>query len=153
MNKQALNYATTRNNSGDDWSTPKHVTDKLISLGYIDNDYFDPCPLNHDINKWDGTKVDWGKTNFVNPPYSTKLKNTFVQKAVEENKKGKKVVLLIPAATSTILFHDWIYPNAKEILFVERRIKFGGKETSGMHDSMIVVLGEREEVKLGIFKQ
>ena len=153
MNKQALNYAITRNNSGDDWSTPDHIINKLIELDYIDGCYFDPCPLNHNIKDWDGLEVEWGSTNFVNPPYSSKLKNSFVEKAISESKKGKKVVLLIPAATSTRLFHDWIYPNAKEILFVERRIKFGGKEKAGMHDSMIVILGSRNSVKLGTFKQ
>ena len=153
MSKQAINYAVVRNNSGDDWSTPDHIINKLIELNYIDGTYFDPCPLNHNVNDWDGLEIEWGSTNFVNPPYSSKLKNAFCVKAVEEMKKGKKVVLLIPAATSTKLFHDIIFPNAKEILFVERRIKFGGKEKAGMHDSMIVILGSRDSVKLETFKQ
>mgnify|MGYP003399750486 FL=1 len=97
-----------------------------------------------------------GKINFVNPPYSQKLKEQFVKKAVEEMKKGKVSVFLIPVSTSTKLFHEWIKPNASEIDFLKGRIKFGkrdengnfylplndkGKTQSGTKDSMIVVFG------------
>lgn len=90
----------------------------------------------------------------MNPPYSLKLKEAFVLKAIEEMKKGKKSVFLIPVSTSTRLFHNHIKPNAKSIEFVEGRIKFGkidsngnfylplndkGKTQSGTKDSMIVV--------------
>ena len=37
---------------------------------------FDPCPLNHNLNLWDGLEIEWGKSNFINPPYSRKLKKT-----------------------------------------------------------------------------
>lgn len=55
--------------------------------------------------------------------------------------------MLLPVSTSTALFHDWIKPNAKEIRFVRKRIKFLGVNTKGeyvtnktpMHDSMIVI--------------
>lgn len=56
-------------------------------------------------------------------------------------------VLLLPVSTSTKLFHHVIKPNAKEIRFVEGRIKFEGINTKGefvndkapMHDSMLVI--------------
>ena len=38
---------------------------------------------------WDGLEIEWGDVNFVNPPYSRKLKDAFVKKAVEDLKKGK----------------------------------------------------------------
>jgi len=92
--------------------------------------------------------IDWGERNFVNPPYNRKLKEAFVKKAIEESKKGKLCVLLLPVSTSTILFHDFILPNAKEIRFLKGRVKFIGFNTfgkkvtnkPGMHDSMVVVL-------------
>ena len=95
---------------------------------------------------------------FVNPPYSRKLKEAFVIKGVEEMKKGKLCVFLIPVSTSTALFHDWIKPNATEIEFIRGRIKFGkldkngnfylplnkhGKTQSGTKDSMVVVFDGR----------
>lgn len=77
-------------NHKDDWATPPKFYEKLHEEFEFD---FDPCPFNHDLEKWDGLKVEWWNSNFVNPPYSQKLKETFIMKALEESKKGKKCVL------------------------------------------------------------
>lgn len=147
----------------DDWATPLYFYEELNKEF---NFNFDPSPFNHNIEDWDGLEVDWKERNFINPPYSLKLKEAFVKKAIKESKKGKVCVMLIPTSTSTKLFHDYIKPNAKEIRFVRGRIPFIGinskgeyvnfhlkhkgnnKEipsdakivkNSGMHDSMIVI--------------
>lgn len=128
-------------NNNDDWSTPSYFYDKLNEEFNFD---FDPCPLNA---TFDGLDVNWGRVNFINPPYSRKLKEAFVAKAISESKKGKTCVMLLPVSTSTKLYHDVILPNAKEIRFVRRRIKFEGTNTKGsfvtkktpMHDSMIII--------------
>jgi site-specific DNA-methyltransferase (adenine-specific) len=130
----------------DNWATPKKLYDELNHEFKFD---FDPCPLNEDeiTEENDGLKIEWGKCNFVNPPYSRKLKEAFVIKAINESKKGKICVMLLPVSTSTKLFHDWIKPNASEIRFLRGRPRFLGKNTkgeyvenkAGMHDSMIVV--------------
>jgi len=127
----------------DDWKTPINFYDKLNEEFDFD---FDPCPYRHDMS-WDGLEVEWGKSNFVNPPYSRKLKEAFIMKAIEESKKGKLCVVLLPVSTSTKIFHDHILPNNKEIRFVRRRLKFSGYNSNGefvdnkcgMHDSMIVI--------------
>lgn len=132
----------------DDWKTPPYFYDPLNEEFDFD---FDPCPYQHDLNKWDGLKVDWGERTFVNPPYSVDLKKEFVLKAISESKKGKLCIVLIPVSTSTKLFHDHILPNKKDIRFVKRRIKFHGLNTKGvyvtkenaMHDSMIVIFDGR----------
>jgi len=124
----------------DNWATPKEFYDLLDAEFHFD---YDPCPL----NGTDGLTKEWGKSNFINPPYSRKLKEAFVRKAVEESRRGKVCVMLLPVSTSTALFHDWIKPNAKEIRFIRGRIKFLGTNTKGeyvtnkapMHDSMVVV--------------
>ena len=123
-----------------DWETPKDFYKKLDDEFSFD---FDPCPLNHEF---DGLEIEWGKSNFINPPYSRKLKEAFIKKAFEESKKGKICVLLLPVSTSTKIFHDYIYGKA-EIRFLRKRIKFKGINTfgkkvenkCGMHDSMIVI--------------
>lgn len=131
----------------DNWSTPKEFYDALDKEFFFD---FDPCPLSLGEIKpeADGLMIEWGQRNFVNPPYSRKLKEAFVRKAVEESRRGKLCVMLLPVSTSTALFHDWIKPNAKEIRFVRGRISFEGINTFGklvgkgsapMHDSMVVV--------------
>ena len=118
----------------DDWRTPEDFYDKLDDEFHFD---FDPCPFQHQIEDdhsmewdfWDWLKIDWGKRNFVNPPYSDKketwkLKSSFVKKALEESRKWKLCVLLIPASTSTKLFHEVIQPNSTEIRFIKWRINF-----------------------------
>ena len=131
----------------DNWKTPKDLYDKLDLEFNFD---FDPCPLNLEkiTPEKDGLLKDWGQCNFVNPPYSRKLKEAFINKAIEESEKGKTCVCLIPVSTSTILFHDFILPNISEpIRFLRGRVKFEGINTfgehvtnkCGMHDSMIVI--------------
>jgi len=125
----------------DNWATPKEFYEKLNAEFNFD---FDPCPLH---SEFDGLKIDWGLTNFVNPPYSRLLKELFVKKAIEQKNLGKTSVMLLPVSTSTKLFHDHIQPNANEIRFIKGRIKFLGINTKGeyvtnkspMHDSMIVI--------------
>jgi site-specific DNA-methyltransferase (adenine-specific) len=131
------------------WATPRDFYDKLNEEFNFD---FDPCPLNTGeiTPDKDGLLIPWGKRNFVNPPYSRKLKEAFVRKAVEESLKGALCVMLLPVSTSTVLFHEWVKPHATEIRFVRGRIPFEGVNTFGekvgkgsapMHDSMIVVFG------------
>ena len=132
--------------NSDNWSTPKDLYDKLNTEF---NFGFDPCPLNTGeiTPENDGLLIEWGNRNFINPPYSKKLKEAFIKRAIEESKKGKLCVMLLPVSTSTILFHDFILPHAKEIRFLKGRVKFIGVNTKGeyvtnkspMHDSMIVV--------------
>lgn len=138
-------------NNDDNYATPPEFYNELNKRFNFD---FDPCPYNEGEIINDGLKIEWGKSNFVNPPYSLKLKEAFVKKAIEEMHKGKTSVFLIPVSTSTKLFHDYIKPNAKQIEFVRGRIKFGkindkgefyyplnkkGKTQSGTKDSMIVI--------------
>lgn len=96
-----------------------------------------------------------GGANFINPPYSRKLKEAFVIKALEESRCGKLCVLLLPVSTSTALFHDVIKPNAKSIEFLRGRVKFEQRDADGVfrahgcgqHDSMIVVFDGRDGTK------
>ena len=130
----------------DNWATPKDLYDKLNAEFNFD---FDPCPFNDGeiTPDKDGLLIEWGQSNFINPPYSRKLKEAFVKKAIDESKKGKTCVMLLPVSTSTVLFHEFIQPNAKEIRFIKGRVKFTGINTKGvlvnntppMHDSMIVI--------------
>lgn len=50
------------------------------------------------------------------------------------------VVLLIPARTDTVYFHDYIYlqPNV-EIRFIRGRLKFGDGKNSAPFPSMVVI--------------
>jgi len=129
----------------DDWATPNSLYNEL------DNEFhfnFDPCPL---FSTFNGLEIDWKERNFINPPYSRKLKEAFITKAVIEANKGKLCVMLLPVSTSTKIFHEIILPNKKEIRFLRGRVKFEGintfgervKNKCGMHDSMIVIFDGR----------
>ena len=127
----------------DDWKTPKYLYNDLDKEFHFD---FDPCPFMHDIKLWNGLDVEWGNSNFVNPPYSRTLKELFIRKAYKEYLKNKLVVMLLPVSTSTKIFHEIILPNC-EIRFIKGRVKFEGINSfgqsvtnkCGMHDSMIVI--------------
>lgn len=140
-------------NNDDNYATPPDFYTELNRRFNFD---FDPCPYNEGEIE-DGLVKEWGNSNFINPPYSQKLKEAFVKKAIEEFKKGKLCVMLLPVSTSTALFHDYILPNASKIEFVRGRIKFGkrdkngdfyyvrnkqGNIQSGTKDSMIVIFGK-----------
>lgn len=131
-----------------DWATPDSVFNFIEKeLWFKKKIFFDPCPFTHDIEKWDWLKIDWKGYNFINPPYELKLKTSFVKKAIEEAKKWNTCIMLLPVSTSTKLFHDYILPNQKNVIFLKGRVKFSGWNTKGewvsdkcgMHDSMIVV--------------
>lgn len=74
------------------WLTPPELYAKLDAEFHFD---FDPCHYPSDFN---GLTVAWGKMNYVNPPFRKKdgSPTAFVRKAIEENKKGKGVVLTLP---------------------------------------------------------
>jgi hypothetical protein len=88
-------------NHKDDWATPPDFLEK-IRKKY--GDFFDPCPWQHDISKWNGLKVEWQELNYVNPSYNLKDKTEFVKTAVDYSVFGCKSVLLLPVSTSTVLF-------------------------------------------------
>lgn len=111
----------------DNYKTP------LWLFNLFDN-WFDPCPLDNNP-KFDGLTIDWRDRNFVNPPYSNTL--SWVKKAIEENKKGNTIALLLKLDCSTIWFRELI--NAKaHILFINERVKFNGKAPN--FPNMLVIL-------------
>jgi len=86
--------------------------------------YFDPCPY---MSVFDGLEIEWGEKNFVNPPYS-KIKE-FVDKAIEEHKNHREVVLLIPARTDTQYFKKLVNYGC-DITFVTGRLHFNNSNSA-----------------------
>ncbi len=81
------------------WLTPPDVYEKLNKEFKFT---FDPCPYPLP-DGFDGFTCEWGKSNYVNPPFGSIIHNgkkkgpTFwTRKAIEEFKKGKKVVMVYP---------------------------------------------------------
>lgn len=127
----------------DQWATPQSFFDQLNEEF---NFTLDPCAdkENAKCKKFytkedDGLKKDWGgETVFCNPPYGRAIKD-WVKKCSEEGQKiNTKVVMLIPARTDTIYFHEYIYQKA-EIRFIRGRLKFGEATNSAPFPSMVVI--------------
>jgi len=73
------------------------------------------------------------------------MQNAFIVKGIEEWRKGKTVVFLIPARTDTKRFHEIFIPFATEIRFLKGRLKFDDQKNSAPFPSMIVVFkGEKQ---------
>lgn len=86
---------------------------------------FDPCPLDHDLTKWDGLKTDWKRWTYVNPPFN-KIK-PWLMKASTECDKGNNSVFLIPARVSTKYWKNLIWFNDNcRVFFLNGRVCFKG---------------------------
>jgi hypothetical protein len=101
--------------NSDSYSTPKW-------LMRVFENWYDPCPLN-DNPTIDGLKLNWEDKTYINPPYSNPL--PWVEKAIEEMKKGKLIVMLLRADSSTKYFQKC--QEYGEVIYFGRRIKFNGK--------------------------
>ena len=117
----------------DNWETPKWVMEMFQY-------WFDPCPLDPNP-KEDGLKKEWFERTYVNPPYSNPL--PWVKKAIEENKKGKTIVMLLNFDSSTKWFKLLFEANAHFLYFAER-LKFSGKG-SNPKASMLAILSVNSE--------
>lgn len=89
--------------NGDDgkhyWITPQTVYKQLDAEFSFT---FDPCPFPLSEG-FDGLTCEWGESNYVNPPFGAiehqgkKKGATFwARKALEECRKGKRVVMVYP---------------------------------------------------------
>ncbi len=81
------------------WLTPPDAFAALDSQFHFD---FDPCP--HPLPEgFDGLTCEWGESSYVNPPFGSivhegkkKGPTAWARKAIAENAKGKRVVLVYP---------------------------------------------------------
>jgi phage N-6-adenine-methyltransferase len=69
---------------------------------------------------------EWGVSNWCNPPYSDIP--PWVEKAIEQHKKGRTTVMLVPADTSVKWFKR-AYESCNEVRFISGRISFVNAET------------------------
>ena len=81
------------------WLTPDDLMKQLNNEFNFD---FDPAPYPKPKD-FDGLTCEWGKSNYVNPPFGSiihegkkKGATAWVRKAIKENEKGKDVVLVYP---------------------------------------------------------
>jgi hypothetical protein len=81
------------------WITPPELYEQLnLEFGFD----FDPCP-HPKPEGFDGLTCEWGKSNYVNPPFGSivhqgrkKGPTAWARKAIAEHEQGKTVVLVYP---------------------------------------------------------
>ena len=73
------------------WVTPPDLYKILDNEFHFD---FDPCPHPRP-DGFDGLLVDWGKSNWVNPPFTGGVM-AWCKKAILERDKGNLVVVILP---------------------------------------------------------
>lgn len=150
----------------DEWETPPDFFEKLNAEFRFT---LDPCALPETAKcptyftpDDDGLSRPWiapgGGAVFCNPPYSRRTKDKpgqedWIKKAAEEGSRpGAVVVMLIPARTDTLAFHEYIYHKA-EIRFIKGRLRFrvnGKAGDAAPFPSMLVIFRGKEEKPLKI---
>jgi hypothetical protein len=119
----------------DNYPTPKWLLD-------VFENWFDPCPLDSNP-KFNGLNIDWKDRTYVNPPYSDPLE--WVRKAIIEANKGKLIVMLLRADSSTKYFQ--LCQQYGEVIYFGRRIKFNNK--TPYFASMLVIFNEKSLINEG----
>ena len=130
------------------WLTPDDLMKELNDEFNFD---FDPAP--YPLPKdFDGLTCDWGKSNYVKPPFGSiihqgkkKGPTAWVRKALEENKKGKDIVFLYP-------LHKWILMlldagaevrNLGNVKWLATEDKQPSKIGTGSHIACFIIKGKK----------
>lgn len=131
----------------DNWRTPKKIYEDLDKEFHFD---FDPCP--YPMPDWDGIEVEWGNSNFVNPPYSETER--WIRKALLERRyMDRNSVMLLRLDASTKWFRDLILPNAEIRLFDDRLhfVNMNGKASRSDHASILAIMnGSKKRLNLKV---
>jgi hypothetical protein len=100
------------------WLTPPALYAELNAEFNFD---FDPCPCPKP-DDFDGLTCEWGWSNYVNPPFGSvnhegrkKGITAWIRKAIEEQKKGKLVVLVYPLDKWVLMILETILGDHAEI--------------------------------------
>jgi hypothetical protein len=127
----------------DKTGTPKDLYKDLHKEFNFD---FDPCPLCYnpetDVS---GLEQEWGKCNFVNPPYSDI--GPWLKKGIECLKEGKKSVFLITARPNSRYWFETVWKHASEIRWLQGRVKFI-KGSGGLPIGSVIVVLDPKTHKL-----
>lgn len=148
------------NGNGDDgkhyWLTPP---DLMADMQEEFNFDFDPCPFPKP-DDFDGLTCEWGKSNYVNPPFGSimhqgpndkkpkkKGPTAWARKAIEESKKGKKVVLVYPIDKWILMLLEAgaKVSNLGDVKWVATEDGSVGKGT-GRHIAQFVLEGWEENI-------
>jgi len=116
----------------DEWQTPSWLLN-------IFEGWDDPCLP----GRTDGLQREWGPRAYVNPPYSNPL--PWVEKALCEAKKGKRIVMLLRHDSST----EWwrkLHEGGGHFLAIVGRLHHSNSRAASPFPSVLVILNGTNEV-------
>ena len=128
----------------EDWGTPPALFSELHAEFNFTIDAA-ASPVNAKLPRYwtienNALLQDWrGERVFCNPPYG-KTQKDFIRKAAEC--KADIAVLLIPARTDTLIWHECIF-NIAEIEFIKGRLRFEGATGNAPFPSAVVIYRKR----------
>lgn len=133
------------------WLTPPELMKELDDEFKFD---FDPAP--YPLPKdFDGLTCEWGKSNYVNPPFGSiihegkkKGPTAWARKAMAENEKGKRVVLVYPIDKWVLMLlkHGAKVRNLGDIKWLATEDKTPGKGT-GRHIACFILEPKKKRKK------
>lgn len=119
-----------------DWETPPEVFKYWDDIFHFQIDVAASVE-NRKVNRFydgtldnDGLIEPWGMRNWLNPPYGRGMILPFVARALNEAKDDRLTVGLLPVATSTKWWQEYV-AKADHIYFYPHRINF-------MRDGIVV---------------
>jgi hypothetical protein len=123
-----------------DWNTPSWLVEAVLQTFDPEGIDLDPCSNEHSLVPakvriclpMDGLAVEWDYYNtvFINPPYGRdQERGTSISDWTEKASNAEKAacIVVIPASVDTKHWHEFVFPKAKSICFIEGRVKFGMK--------------------------
>jgi hypothetical protein len=131
------------------WITPPELYSALdLEFGFD----FDPCPFPLSEG-FDGLTCEWGKSNYVNPPFGSimhqgrkKGPTAWARKAIAEYQKGKRVVLVYPIDKWVLMLlkAGAKVRNLGDVRWLSTETGQPGKGT-GRHIAAFILAGDRGE--------
>jgi phage N-6-adenine-methyltransferase len=132
--------------ANDTWATPQELFDEFQERYHFTLDAA-ADRSNAKLDRYfgaggivgDALSIDWPieERIWFNPPYSRGNQRRFVERAIDCARRGGFSVGLLPADTSTRLFHDLIWKQF-HVEFLPKRVRFVGAPSAAKFGSMIV---------------
>ena len=127
-----------------DWTTPRDIFDPLnVEFNFTLDAAASPknaLAATFYTKTDDAMARDWGQhVVWLNPPYGDGYRlSDWVAKAHRASVGGATVVMLIPARTNTVWFHDYCLALA-EVRFIKGRPKFGDAD-HGLPQPLCIII-------------
>lgn len=134
-----------------EWETPQDLFNELdrefhFTLDVASTHENTKCEKHYTAEE-DGLSQEWSGVVWCNPPYGKQVKK-WIKKAYEEFAKHKNtIVMLLPARTDTLWFHNYILGKA-EVRFIKGRLRFNNVSTDAPFPNMIVIYKEKQKEKI-----